>query len=54
MKISSKPHRILAMVVIGILLVLLFYAVEIPQKSIGSLTGGTLFFVWLWLGGKWW
>ena len=53
MKISSKPHRILAMVVIGIVLVLLFYAIGVPQKAIGSLTGGILFFVWMWLGGKW-
>ena len=54
MKISSKPKRILAMVVIGIVLVLLFYAIGVPQKAIGSLTGGILFFVWMWLGGKWW
>ena len=54
MKISSKPKRILAMIVIGIVLVLLFYAIGVPQKMIGTLTGGILFFVWMWLGGKWW
>ena len=41
------------MVVIGIVLVLLFYAIGVLQKAIGSLTGGILFFVWMWLGGKW-
>ena len=41
------------MVVIGIVLVLLFYAIGVPQKAIGNLTGGILFFVWMWLGGKW-
>ena len=54
MKINSTPKRILAMIGIGIVLVLIFYAVGIPHKSIGSLTGGILFFVWMWLGGKWW
>ena len=54
MKISSKPKRILAMIVIGTVLVLIFYLIGVPQKSIGVLTGGILFFVWMWLGGKWW
>ena len=54
MKITSKPLRILAMVGIGIVLALIFYAIGLPQKSIGSLTGGILFFVWPALGGKWW
>ena len=35
-------------------LTLAFYAIGLPQKSIGPLTGGILFFVWMWLGGKWW
>lgn len=54
MKIDSKPKRILAMIGIGVVLVLIFYLIGIPQKSIGILTGGILFFVWMWLGGKWW
>lgn len=54
MKIQSKPLRILAMIGIGIVLALIFYAVGLPQKSIGPLTGGILFFVWPALGGKWW
>ena len=45
MKINSTPKRILAMVMIGIVLVLLFDAIGIPHKAIGSLTGGILFFV---------
>lgn len=53
MKINSKPKRILAMIGIGVVLVLLFYAIGVPLKSIGALTGGILFFVWMWLGGKW-
>lgn len=54
MKIDSKLKRILAMIGIGVVLVLLFYAIGVPQKSIGTLIGGILFFVWMWLGGKWW
>ena len=53
MKISSTPKRILAMIVIGIVLAVLLLAVGVPQKSIGVLTGGILFFVWPLLGGKW-
>ena len=53
MKIQSKPLRILAMIGIGIVLALIFYAVGLPQKSIGPFTGGILFFVWPALGGKW-
>ncbi len=52
MPIKSKPKRILAMIGIGVALVLLLYAIGIPQKSIGIITGGILFFVWMWLGGK--
>ena len=52
MKIHSRPLRILAMIGIGALLALIFYAIGFPQKSIGPLTGGILFFVWMWLGGK--
>ncbi|MEE1096406.1 MAG: hypothetical protein UH084_07560 [Paludibacteraceae bacterium] len=54
MKITSKPLRILAMVGIGIVLALIFYAIGLPQKSIGPLTGGILFFIWPALGGSWW
>lgn len=54
MKIESKFKRILAMIGIGAVLALIFYAIGLPQKSIGPLTGGILFFVWMWLGGKWW
>jgi hypothetical protein len=54
MKIQSKPLRIIAMIGIGIVLVLIFYAIGLPQKSIGPLIGGILFFVWPALGGKWW
>ena len=44
---------ILAMIGIGAILALIFYAIGLPQKSIGPLTGGILFFVWPALGGKW-
>lgn len=54
MKINSTPKRILAMIGIGIVLVFVFYAIGVPYHAIGSLTGGILFFVWMWLGGKWW
>ena len=54
MNINSTPKRILAMIGIGIVLVLIFYAIGVPYNAIGSLTGGILFFVWMWLGGKWW
>jgi hypothetical protein len=54
MKITSKPLRILTMVGIGIVLALFFYVIGLPQKSIGPLTGGILFFIWPALGGKWW
>ena len=53
MPINSKPKRILAMIGIGAVLVLLLYAIGVLQKSIGIITGGILFFVWMWLGGKW-
>ena len=43
MKINSKPKRILVMIGIGAGLVLIFYALGVPQKSIGVLTGGILF-----------
>ena len=54
MKIQSKLFRILAMVGIGIVLVLILYAIGLPQKSIGPLTSGILFFIWPALGGNWW
>ena len=37
MKITSKPLRILAMIGIGAVLALIFYAIGLPQKSIGPL-----------------
>ena len=49
-----KPLRILAMIGIGIVLALIFYAIGLPQKSIGPLIGGILFFIWPALGGSWW
>ena len=54
MKVNPTPKRILAMIGIGIVLVMIFYAIGVPNNAIGSLTGGILFFVWRWLGGKWW
>lgn len=54
MPIDSKPKRVVVMVVIGFVLALTLYALGVPQKRIGPLTGGILFFVWMWLGGKWW
>lgn len=54
MKIDSTPKRILAMIGTGAVLVLTLYLIGVPQKSIGALTGGILFFVWMWLGGNWW
>jgi hypothetical protein len=53
MKINSTLKRILAMIGIGIVLVFIFYAIGVPHNAISSLTGGILFFVWMWLGGKW-
>ena len=53
MPINSKPKRILAMIGIGAVLVLLLYAIGVPQKNIGIITGGILFFEWMCLGGKW-
>lgn len=54
MNIQSILKRILAMIGIGIVLVLIFYAIGVPYNAIGSFTGGILFFVWMWLGGNWW
>ena len=51
MKIESKPKRIFVMIVIGVLLALIQFA--IGMKPSGALIGGVLFFVWIWLGGKW-
>ena len=51
MKIESKPKRVLAMVVIGVVLALIQLA--IGMKPSGALIGGILFFAWIWLGGKW-
>ncbi len=51
MKIESKLKRILAMIVIGALLALI--QLVIGMKPSGALIGGVLFFVWIWLGGKW-
>ena len=53
MNIQSVLKRILAMIDIGIVLVMIFYAIGVPNNAIGSLNGGILFFVWMWLGGKW-
>ena len=51
MKIESKFKRILVMIVIGIILALIQLA--IGMRPNGALIGGVLFFVWIWLGGKW-
>ena len=51
MKIDSKPKRILAMVIIGVVLALIQLAIR--MRPSGALIGGILFFVWIWLGGKW-
>ena len=51
MKIESKFKRILVMIAIGVGLVLL--QLVIGMKPSGALIGGVLFFVWIWLGGKW-
>lgn len=45
MNIQSVLKRILAMIGIGIVLVLIFYAIGVPYHAIGTLTGGILFFV---------
>ena len=50
---EGEDGRVKSAVGIGALLVVLFYAVGVPPRSIGVLTGGVLFFVWIWLGGKW-
>ena len=51
MKIESKFKRIFAMIVIGVVLALIQLA--IGMRPSGALIGGVLFFVWIWLGGKW-
>ena len=51
MKIESKLKRIFAMIVIGVVLAL--NQSVIGMKPSGALIGGVLFFVWIWLGGKW-
>ena len=51
MKIESKPKRILIMIVIGVMLALI--QLVFGMKPSGALIGGVLFFVWIWLGGKW-
>lgn len=51
MKIKSKLKRIFAMIVIGVMLALI--QLVIGMKPSGALIGGVLFFVWIWLGGKW-
>lgn len=50
-KIENKWIRIGAMVLIGIALVLIQYL--ITGRASGVITGGILYFVWTWLGGKW-
>lgn len=50
-KIENKWIHIGAMVLIGIVLVLIQYL--ITGRASGAITGGILYFVWTWLGGKW-
>ena len=50
MKLDSKPKRILVMIVIGVVIALIQLA--IGMRPSGTLIGGVLFFVWIWLGGK--
>lgn len=53
MNIQSILKRILAMIGLGIVLVLIFYATGVPYNAIGYIIGGIHFLVWIWLGGKW-
>lgn len=53
MKIESKPLRVLAMIGIGTILSIMLMLLECSQHLAAVLTGGLLFFVWPWLGGKW-
>ncbi len=49
MKINSTPKCILAMICIGVVLILILYAIGVPYNAIGYLTGSILYFVWMWL-----
>ena len=51
MEIRSKWARIAAMILIGMLLVFVQYF--LTGRASGVITGGILYFVCEWLGGKW-
>ena len=51
MRIDSNFKRVLAMRAIGFALVVIQYL--ITGRASGVMTGGILYFVWKWLGGKW-
>ena len=51
MRVDSTFKRVLAMIAIGFALVLIQYL--ITGRASGVITGGILYFVWQWLGGKW-
>ena len=53
MKIESKPKRIVAMIAIGVVVAVVLILLGCSQRLTAILTGGILFFAWLWLGGKW-
>lgn len=53
MKIESKTLRVLAMIAIGVVLAVILLLLGCSQRLTAILTGGILFFVWPWLGGKW-
>ena len=53
MKIESKPVRIVAMIAIGVVVAVVLILLGCSQCLTAILTGGILFFAWLWLGGKW-
>ena len=51
MRTDSNFKRVLAMIAIGFALVVIQYL--ITGRASGVITGGILYFVWKWLGGKW-
>lgn len=53
MKIESKTLRVLAMIAIGVVLAVILLLLGCSQRLTAILTGGILFLVWPWLGGKW-
>ncbi|MGM9746580.1 MAG: hypothetical protein ACI30B_03895 [Paludibacteraceae bacterium] len=53
MRIQSKPVRIVAMIIMGIIVASVLVGFGCSQHLTVGITSGILFFAWPWLGGKW-